>query len=90
MTMTDPCQLWRRMTRTGNHGACKTMHRMHAWLKNEEIAKKWHKKTGICGAGFRLVLSQLMAVQCANNTVETHAGDNHQKNRRPRIFINER
>ncbi|EMV40203.1 hypothetical protein AD05_3268 [Escherichia coli 5-366-08_S4_C2] len=66
------------------------MHLMHARLKNGKFAEKWHKKTGIQGAGFSLVLSRLMAAQCANNTVEAHAGNNHQKNRRPRIFINER
>ncbi|ETA87846.1 hypothetical protein A628_02152 [Salmonella enterica subsp. enterica serovar Cubana str. 76814] len=37
-----------------------------------------------------LVLSRLLAAQCANNTIEAHAGNNQQKNRRPRIFINER
>ncbi|AWR67385.1 hypothetical protein CUN65_03000 [Enterobacter hormaechei subsp. xiangfangensis] len=27
------------------------MHLLHARLKNREIAEKWHKKTGIHGAG---------------------------------------
>ncbi|WP_262362054.1 hypothetical protein [Klebsiella pneumoniae] len=62
----------------------------HARLKNGEIARKWHKKTGIKGAGLGLVLSRLLAAQCANNTVEAATGNNQQKNRRPRIFINER
>ncbi|WP_236874458.1 hypothetical protein [Citrobacter portucalensis] len=90
MTTLDPRQLWRRTARTGNPGACKTMHPLHARLKNGEIAGKWHKKTGIHGAGLGLVLSLLLAAQCANNTIEAHAGNNQQKNRRPRIFINER
>ncbi|EPR1415761.1 TPA: hypothetical protein OT044_003851 [Citrobacter koseri] len=90
MVTLDPRQLWQRKARTGNPGACKTMHLLHARLKNEEIAEKWHKKTGIQGAGLGQVLSWLLAAQCANNTIETHAGNNHQKNRCPRIFINER
>ncbi|MFZ8717524.1 hypothetical protein, partial [Enterobacter hormaechei] len=51
MTTLDPRQLWLRTTRTGNPDACKTMHLLHARLKNGEIAGKWHKKTGIPGAG---------------------------------------
>ncbi|EDZ3178073.1 hypothetical protein P5782_002917 [Salmonella enterica] len=90
MTTLDPRQHWRRTTRTGNPSACKTMHPLHARLKNREIAEKWHKKTGIHGTGLGLVLSRLLAAQCANNTIEAHAGNNQQKNRRPRIFINER
>ncbi|EPO6662125.1 hypothetical protein ACV822_004540 [Klebsiella aerogenes] len=90
MTTLDPRQLWRRTTRTANPGACKTMHLLHARLKNGKFAGKWHKKTGIKGAGLGLVLSRLLAAQCANNTIEAHAGNNQQKNRRPRIFINER
>ncbi|WP_205714090.1 hypothetical protein [Escherichia sp. E4736] len=90
MTTLNPRQHWRRTTRTGNPDACKTMHLLHARLKNGEIAGKWHKKTGIQGAGLGLVLSRLLAAQCANNTIEAHTGNNQQKNRRPRIFINER
>ncbi|WP_167319377.1 hypothetical protein ACETOX_14825 [Edwardsiella piscicida] len=52
MTTLDPRQLWRRTARTGNPGACKTMHPLHARLKNRKISGKWHKKTGIFGAGF--------------------------------------
>ncbi|HCL5245010.1 TPA: hypothetical protein N2F83_004703 [Salmonella enterica] len=66
------------------------MHLLHAWLKNGKFAEKLHKKTGIFGAGLGLVLSQLLAAQCANNTVEATTGNNQQKNRRPRIIINKR
>jgi len=52
MTTLDPRQLWRRTARTGNLGTCKTMHLLHAQLKNREIAKKWHNKTGINSAGW--------------------------------------
>ncbi|MDM6719569.1 hypothetical protein [Escherichia coli] len=90
MTTLDPRQLWRRTARTGNPGACKTMHLLHARLKNGEIAEKWHKKTGIHGAGLGRVVLVLLAAKRANNAVEAHAGNNQQKNRRPRIFINER
>ncbi|WP_171021446.1 hypothetical protein [Escherichia sp. E4385] len=61
MTTLDPLQLWRRTARTGNPGACKTMHLLHARLKNGVIAEKWHKKIGIHGAGLGLVLSRLLA-----------------------------
>jgi len=39
------------------------MHLLHARLKKGEIAEKWHKKTGIHGAGLGLglVLSRLLA-----------------------------
>ncbi|EAA8369775.1 hypothetical protein NU104_002089 [Salmonella enterica] len=57
MTTLDPRQLWRRTARTGNLGACKTMHLLHARLKNGEIAEKWHKKTGIQGAGLGWILT---------------------------------
>ncbi|EBV3791814.1 hypothetical protein DOJ49_19395 [Salmonella enterica subsp. enterica serovar Stanley] len=67
MTTLDPRQLWRRTTRTGNPDACKTMHLLHAWLKNGEIAGKWHKKTGIHGAGLGLVLSRLLGVNLVTN-----------------------
>ncbi|MEG2269617.1 MAG: hypothetical protein RSC68_35535, partial [Acinetobacter sp.] len=30
----------------------KTMHLLHARLKNGEIAEKWHNKTGFNGAGW--------------------------------------
>ncbi|HGH2723236.1 TPA: hypothetical protein ACJH2U_003117, partial [Salmonella enterica subsp. enterica serovar Saintpaul] len=40
----DPRQIWRRTARSGKSDACKTMHLLHAWLKNGEIAGKWHKK----------------------------------------------
>ncbi|EGQ4742127.1 hypothetical protein I3H76_003885 [Salmonella enterica subsp. enterica serovar Apapa] len=90
MTTLDPLQLWRRTARTGKPDACKTMHLLHAWLKNGKFAEKLHKKTGIFGAGLGLVLSQLLAAQCANNTVEATTGNNQQKNRRPRIIINKR
>ncbi|EHJ9600878.1 hypothetical protein KB738_002058 [Salmonella enterica] len=66
------------------------MHLLHARLKNGKFAEIWHKKTGIQGAGLARVLSRLLAAQCANNTIEAHAGNNQQKNCRPRIFINER
>ncbi|EGC1701940.1 hypothetical protein HV135_18545 [Citrobacter sp. RHBSTW-00229] len=55
MTTLDPRQLWRRTTRTGKPDACKTMHLLHAWLKNGKFAGKWHKKTGILGAGLNQV-----------------------------------
>ncbi|EIV5318104.1 hypothetical protein AAIP97_000829 [Klebsiella pneumoniae] len=66
------------------------MHLLHAQLKNRGISKKWHKKTGIQGAGFCLFLSRFLAEQCANNTVEAATGNSQLKNRRPRIFINHR
>lgn len=52
MTTLDPRQLWRRTARTGNHYACKTMHLLHARLKNGKFAENWHKKTGFNGAGW--------------------------------------
>ncbi|ENV9536367.1 hypothetical protein ACFK7N_001664 [Salmonella enterica] len=55
MTTLDPRQLWRRTARTGKPDACKTMHLLHAWLKNGKFARKWHKKTGINGAGLNQV-----------------------------------
>nr|HAO7046253.1 hypothetical protein [Escherichia coli] len=55
MTTLDPRQLWRRTARTGNFGACKTMHLLHAWLKNGKFAEKWHKKTGFNGAGLERI-----------------------------------
>ncbi|EEH5405951.1 hypothetical protein GWC25_10865 [Salmonella enterica subsp. enterica] len=62
MTNLDPRQLWRRTARTGKSDACKTMHLLHARLKNGKFAEKWHKKTGIHGAGLGLVLSRLLGV----------------------------
>ncbi|EGX16296.1 hypothetical protein MZ16F90_37490 [Escherichia coli] len=44
MTTPKPRQLWRRTYGTGSTDACKTMHQMHAWLENGEMAEKWHKK----------------------------------------------
>ncbi|HFN1184455.1 TPA: hypothetical protein ACQ7D9_004505 [Klebsiella pneumoniae] len=79
MTTLDPRQLWRRTARTGNPGTCKTMHLLHAQLKNRGISKKWHKKTGIQGAGFCLFLSRFLAEQCANNTVEAATGNSQLK-----------
>ncbi|EAS2404958.1 hypothetical protein G3J71_002023 [Salmonella enterica] len=38
MTTLDPRQLWRRTARTGKPDACKTMHLLHARLKN---GKSW-------------------------------------------------
>ncbi|EFU6864266.1 hypothetical protein HT148_000369 [Salmonella enterica] len=55
MTTLDPRQLWWRTARTGKPDACKTMHLLHAWLKNGKFAEKLHKKTGIFGAGLNQV-----------------------------------
>ncbi|HGH2724818.1 TPA: hypothetical protein ACJH2U_004774, partial [Salmonella enterica subsp. enterica serovar Saintpaul] len=56
----NPYQLWRRTARTGKSDACKTMHLLHARLKNGKFAGKWHKKTGILGAG----LNRFIEVTC--------------------------
>ncbi|HIE2034321.1 TPA: hypothetical protein ACXKHY_003414 [Salmonella enterica] len=55
MTTLDPRPLWRRTARAGKPDACKTMHLLHAQLKNGKFAGKWHKKTGIHGAGLNQV-----------------------------------
>ncbi|QET58553.1 hypothetical protein FOB25_19880 [Citrobacter portucalensis] len=52
MTTQDPRQLWRRTNRTGIPDACKTMHLLHARLKNGKFAEKWHNKIGFNRAGW--------------------------------------
>ncbi|WP_231106522.1 hypothetical protein, partial [Streptobacillus moniliformis] len=71
-------------------GTCKTMHLLHAQLKNRGISKKWHKKPAFRVPVFACFLSRFLAEQCANNTVEAATGNSQLKNRRPRIFINHR
>ncbi|MEH5890385.1 hypothetical protein [Enterobacter roggenkampii] len=59
MTTLDPRQHWRRTAKMGKPDACKTMHLLHARLKNWKFAEKWHKKPalivpvggGLYGAG---------------------------------------
>ncbi|EMA4766563.1 hypothetical protein U3C68_000288 [Cronobacter sakazakii] len=40
MTTLDPRQLWRGAARTGNLGACKTTHLMHAMQKSNKFEYK--------------------------------------------------
>lgn len=90
MTTQDLRQLWQHAARTGPPWRMQNHAPVACTAKNRGNRGKWHNKTGIQGAGLGRVLSLLLAAQCANNTVETHADNNHQKNRCPRIFINER
>ncbi|EIT7707146.1 hypothetical protein L3E40_002421 [Escherichia coli] len=47
MTTLDPRQHWQRTARTGNPGACKTMHLLHAGLKNGKFAENGIKKPAL-------------------------------------------
>ncbi|WP_213076603.1 hypothetical protein, partial [Escherichia coli] len=53
MTVLDPRPFCRCSARTDTSCACKTMHLLHARLKNREITVKQHKKTGTNGADLK-------------------------------------
>ncbi|EIQ1086398.1 hypothetical protein [Escherichia coli] len=62
---------------------------MHAELKMAENTEK-RIKNRHSGCRFESASLWLLVAQCANNTGKATSGNNQQKNRRPRIFINER
>lgn len=57
------------------------MHLMRAALKNRKIAEKWHKKTGISGAGLGSFI-RLLPAKRVDDAAKTYCGNNHHKDRR--------